>query len=272
MATVYEKMTAIADNIRSKTGKTELLNLVDMASGIDEVYESGKKSEYDKFWDLFQAKGSRNAYVYAFYSTGNGGWYDEMFYPKYDINVGGNATNMFYAFNGGVSHTAMDLSSRLEECGVTLDTSTTSIFKSMFQASAISRIPPINISNLTTESNASYMFYSQRIITIDKIILPNEDNNVKPFGAFALGVSNLENITFEGVICNRIKFSSSKKLTIESLKSIITHLKDFAGTDSEFTQTITFTEESKALLEAEGNTSPNGNSWLNYISDLKWNC
>ena len=44
MATVNEKMTAIADNIRSKTGKTEPLTLDGMASGVNEVYESGKEN------------------------------------------------------------------------------------------------------------------------------------------------------------------------------------------------------------------------------------
>lgn len=42
--TVNEKMTAIADNIRDKTGGTDPLTLDDMASGINEVYETGALS------------------------------------------------------------------------------------------------------------------------------------------------------------------------------------------------------------------------------------
>lgn len=40
---VQEKMTAIADAIRSKTGKTETLGLDAMAAAVPEVYEAGKQ-------------------------------------------------------------------------------------------------------------------------------------------------------------------------------------------------------------------------------------
>ena len=39
---VNEKMTAIADAIREKTGKAETLNLDEMAVGVGEVYEAGR--------------------------------------------------------------------------------------------------------------------------------------------------------------------------------------------------------------------------------------
>lgn len=48
MATVNEKMTAIADNIRDKTGRTNALTLDDMASGVNEVYEAGQNSMIDE--------------------------------------------------------------------------------------------------------------------------------------------------------------------------------------------------------------------------------
>ena len=41
MATVKEKMTAIADEIRDKTGKTEKLTLDDIKASISQVYEKG---------------------------------------------------------------------------------------------------------------------------------------------------------------------------------------------------------------------------------------
>ena len=48
MATVFEKLTAIADAIRSRTGGDSALSLDDMASGIDEVYEAGEDTIWDK--------------------------------------------------------------------------------------------------------------------------------------------------------------------------------------------------------------------------------
>ena len=83
--------------------------------------------------------------------------------------------------------------------------------------------------------------------------------------------SVLEDVTFDGKIGRNISFSNSPNLTVASLKNIITHLVDYTGTSNEYTYKLTLHADSKALLEAEGNTSPNGNSWLEYIDDLKWN-
>ncbi len=41
MASVKEKMTAIADEIRDKTGGTEKLTLEGIKNGIPQVYEKG---------------------------------------------------------------------------------------------------------------------------------------------------------------------------------------------------------------------------------------
>ena len=38
---VNEKLTSIADNMRSKTGGTEALSLDAMAAAVDEVYQAG---------------------------------------------------------------------------------------------------------------------------------------------------------------------------------------------------------------------------------------
>ena len=42
---VNQKMTAIADAIRDKTGGTSPLTLDDMAAAVPEVFEAGKSSE-----------------------------------------------------------------------------------------------------------------------------------------------------------------------------------------------------------------------------------
>ena len=81
----------------------------------------------------------------------------------------------------------------------------------------------------------------------------------------------MENITFEGVIANHISFQHSTKLTLDSLKSILTALKDFTGTENEYAQTITLSGESWAILDADGNNSPNGNTWRDYVAQKKWN-
>lgn len=93
MATVNEKMTAIADNIRSKTGGTEALSLDNMASGVNEVYEAGKKAEQNAFWEIYQEGGDRENWQYAFYYRW---WTDDTYNPIYPIKVRNPNTNMFY--------------------------------------------------------------------------------------------------------------------------------------------------------------------------------
>lgn len=41
MATIYEKMTALANAIRTKTGRTDTLTLDEMASGLNGIPEKG---------------------------------------------------------------------------------------------------------------------------------------------------------------------------------------------------------------------------------------
>ncbi len=93
MATVNEKMTAIADAIRDKTGGTEPLTLDDMATDIPKVFDAGKQSQYDEFWDNYQNYGESADYQYSF---GGRRWTDELFLPKYDL-VGGNFYRCFHS-------------------------------------------------------------------------------------------------------------------------------------------------------------------------------
>ena len=81
MLTVNEKMMAIADAIRDKTSGTDALTLDDMAESIPKVYDAGKKSQYDEFWDSYQENGTCTNYNYAFYGRG---WTNKTFNPKYD--------------------------------------------------------------------------------------------------------------------------------------------------------------------------------------------
>ena len=62
---VNEKMTAIADAIRERTGGTDALTLDDMARDVLKVYDSGKQAERDKFWEIYQEKGKRTQYNFA---------------------------------------------------------------------------------------------------------------------------------------------------------------------------------------------------------------
>ena len=128
MATVNEKMTAIADSIRAKTGGTELLNLDQMASAVGEVYEAGKRdgaasggdttaaynegfeagkqAEYDAFWDGAQKNGTGEVYYgYAFCSRAL--WTQERIEKvKYKHLI---ASYFAVVFNGNTSLTDLSM-------------------------------------------------------------------------------------------------------------------------------------------------------------------
>lgn len=253
---VKEKMTAIADNIRSKTGKTELLNLDDMASGVNEVYEAGKKAEYDAFWDNFTVEGKNIPYLFA-----GGGWCKDNFKPKRDFPI---TQGIFYDHNYNNGKNRYDLAAHLEELGIKISKVVNT--RDAFNTARFTRIPELDlttsIDNKLTSNTFNGMYY---LVTIDKLIV-EEDRQYQ--GTFTQ-CNTLQNITFDGVIGRNISFSYSP-LTVESMKSIITHLKNYAGTTSEFTYKITFSSACLTALEAEGTTSPSGNTWTEYIEELGW--
>ena len=74
---VNEKMTAIADAIRDKTGGTESLGLDDMATEIPKVYEAGQADKEEVFWKAITADGTRTNTQQAFCN-----WRSEYIRPK----------------------------------------------------------------------------------------------------------------------------------------------------------------------------------------------
>lgn len=90
---VNEKMAAIADNIRNKTGGMDVLTLDQMANSVNEVYEAGKQENIRCLWETIQVGGARTNWQYAFYGSW---WTDEVYNPIYPIKVGNTNTNMYY--------------------------------------------------------------------------------------------------------------------------------------------------------------------------------
>ncbi|MBO7176024.1 MAG: hypothetical protein J6W14_01500, partial [Clostridia bacterium] len=110
MKKLYEEanIAAIASKIREKTGGAETYTTAEMPSGVESVYEAGKKAEYDAFWDSFQENGNKKAYAYVFAGSG---WNKETFRPKYSVSLSGAAASisMFRYFNRISTSDADDL-------------------------------------------------------------------------------------------------------------------------------------------------------------------
>ncbi len=217
---VYEKMTAIADAIREKTGGTEALSLDDMATaiagietggGYDDGYANGKRAEYDAFWDMYQQNGERIDYAQAFRMVFD----DVSFKPKYDM-FPDNANQMFSASQ------ITNLKKLLEDAGKVFDVSKARYTTQMFQSSTITHIPTMDFSNASLVSavfmDTPNLVYVEKCIVAEKHTFPN---------CFARA-NKLAEIRFEGVIANDIDFHWSP-LSVESMKSIISCL---SGTTS----------------------------------------
>ncbi len=107
MATVKEKMTAIADAIRAKTGGTELLTLDGMATDIPKVFEAGKQSEMTIFWNALQNFGNG---VYGHYRMFHGAnWTDEAYNPIYPIKSADGTNLQQVYFSSGITNTKVPI-------------------------------------------------------------------------------------------------------------------------------------------------------------------
>lgn len=259
----------IADAIREKTGTENTYTPAEMANGVNEVYEAGKAKEWNDFWDnyleAYYSQSQNASYMFATKM-----WNDKTFKPNRDIVLYGyrNSNRMFY--NTGIT----DLEAALQKQGVILDASQTRRADEMFYTSSITVVPELDLSEIGNgnTNHLNGLFGScHDLHTVRKLKI--SDKYVVTIGTAFSGCTSLANIEFEGTIQTNASFSVCP-LTVASLKSIITHLKDYSGTTSEYTYTVTFKTSAFAELEAEGATAEyNGTpcTWAELIGFLKWN-
>lgn len=273
---IYQAKTDLKASIEAKGVAIEDTATIDTyAPKVDDVYsagyekgksEGGGDSFYDTFWDARQSNGTPCDYSYAFYGKT---WTTETFKPKYDIVP----TKADYIFSGAFS-SGFDLVEHLNSIGKSLDFSKCTSLPWLIYSSYVTHLGVIDMRSVTSASGANNVFREANALyaklkTIDKLIVSSN----YPMGTSSFGSCGaLEDITIEGTITGNFTIQNSSKLTVESAKSIITHLANYAGTEKEFTQSVKFHENVWSVLDAEGNTSPNGTTWKEYVQDvLCWN-
>ena len=237
-------LTTVAEAIREKTGGTEHLSFPEgMVSEMDAVFEAGKKSEYDAFWDTFQNNGNRTKYVNGFDGYGFNRY---NFYPKYDITPE-DASDMFSNWNTENIH-SMSLKERMKECGVKFDFSETTDFtRAFYYVNYFTELPELDMS-MATLLNRTFA-YNYAMVTIEKLKVGAATVFKNTFEESR----KIENLIIDGTIGqNGFNVNQSPNLTHESLMSIINALADYSADTSGTVWTVAIGSTNKTkLTEAE---------------------
>ena len=242
-----DKLTAIANAVRAKLGTEQAYTLSELSENIDTVYQKGKQTQTDAFWESAQktsAGALRTDYSYAFAGAM---WNDETYLPKYNI-APSNCSNMF--FHNYEIHSPFKCSA-YPNAPITIDTSSSTSFDRFIYDCVVKAVPTINTTAATRLSSA--FSYAVGLETIDKLILKSDGSQT--FSSVFQGTTTLENIVIEGTIGqNGFDVSPCTKLTHDSLLSIINALKDYSGTTTAKTVTLGATNLAK-LTDAEKATA-----------------
>lgn len=208
---LIDKLIAIGNAIREKSGTTELIPLADMPQAILDLSGDGGTNV---FWNAYQDNGNRVDYSTAF---GGMGWNNDIFKPRYNMQP----VNAYMMFR----NTAIkgDLVEILGNLGITLDfskaTNTGYIFNN---ASGITRIGVVDITGSTNSTKGDNTFMGcTSLVRIEKIVV---DENTSFGTNFLRNCPALEYVGFDGVIANSLAIKESPKLNADCINGIIDHL------------------------------------------------
>ena len=238
---IADKLTTIAENEQKV---------------YDKGVEDGKKAEYDAFWDNYQNYGKETNCSLFF---GGNGWDEHNTRPKYDIKP----VNMYMFTYNANNLSSFDWVAMFEQQGIVLDTSNCTEFTYAFLRG--SHWGVIDTTK-TTNLNVQMFFYANMLHTIDELIV--KETTIYGTNTF-VGTTALKNLKISGTIGRTITLAQSP-LTVESAKSVINALKNYAGTDNALKYKLTLKSTVwDALNEAEA--PPVGDTWQDYVSSLGWN-
>ena len=295
--------TNIANAIRSKSGTKTQFKPSEMPQGVESVftagYEKGKaevipaKAEQEKLvtitengttevlpddgkvlskvtvnvavtnngiYDEYQYNGERTDYDYGFAGEG---WNDAIFNPQYDIIC----TSSYFAFK---KSRITNLKGILDKNNVILDTSNSVDVRDLFNSSKVTHIGVVSTASVLYNWCGALFCNCKDLISVEELYL-SECLVAGTYNQMFLNCSNLVSIKISGVILWSISFSHSLNLNAESAKSALIALKNYAGTENKFAYKITFHSNVWNLLDAEGETAPDGVTWRDYAYNKGWN-
>lgn len=205
-----------------------------IAENEPKVFEAGKKSQYDEFWDTFQDHGNRKDYRYAFSDVT---WTEDLLKPKYK-NIQPELVGFLFSLCP-----IKDLRKHLADNGVKFDFSKAWVLESIGRGGGFETFPEIST---ISASNIAYLFYgANQLKDVEKVILKSEGN--QSIGNTWFGqCKNLIEVRFEGVIGSNVGFPDSPDLSYDTLASLMGVLKRYdEGSNS---KTLTLHATAKAKL------------------------
>lgn len=228
--------------------------LATIAENEQRVYDAGKKSEYDSFWDEFQGEGNRVDYTYAF---GGFGWTPEVFKPKYDIKATA-ATSMFQG-----ARRLVDVVDCLERAGVAFDTSDcTNYVNFANSAIAITALPPLYISKVKGRSVQNMVAYCY---ALKELTLVDATKDIDWYNAFSR-TDALTDLKITGEIGYSINLQHSplSKASIENVLSILS--SEVTGQTATFKKTAVDVAFETSSGAADGSTS---DEWAELVAQCQ---
>ena len=203
----------------------------------DEVYEKGKKSEYEKFWDDYIYH-INNDYTGGFGAFAGGGWTKENCKPNADLKP--RYAYQMFGYNTAIE----DLDAWCEECGITIDFSKSISFIYTFYGMN-NCLKSVGVINTTSANNIGQIFYGALGLHTIKNLILKEDGSQNLPSAFH-NCTSLANLTITGKIGYNGFDVKQCPLTHDSLMSIINALYDYSETTT--TKAVTFGETNLAKL------------------------
>ena len=215
--------------------------LTTVAENVPKVYEAGKKSKYDAFWDTYQRNGLRRDYSYAFYGRG---WNKDTFKPKYPIffEKTSNEENPTWArMFENFALTVEYMPEKVDFSNIEIDFSAITDADSLFKNASVMNLY-CDFSNVTT---IYYCFGSPNRGRIDNLTLKVSEKCTN-FN-YAFYYQNITTLIFEDgsvIAANGLNLTWATSLTKESIVSIINAL---SATTSGLTVTLSKTAVTNAF-------------------------
>lgn len=206
--------------------------LTQVAENVSKVHNSGKKAEYDAFWDAYQDYGKRVNYYQTFGfgdSASLSPWTNQNFKPKFPIKpsyVNNMCTN--FGYRGDITEAAeFDFSDAW------------ALYNAFVNCPWITRVGTIDCRGMQ-EGGGAIISNCPELETIDKFIF--RDDGLQPMSSNGLLFTNctsLKNIVFEGTVNFNVNFQWCP-LTKSSITSVINALHDKA-----INKSVTFNKNAK---------------------------